>query len=183
MKWLLRIALALVALLVICVGVLIAMKMRKDADRMQNSITIHASPEAIWPYLYEPDKLKAWVTWLKDVERPAGDPAVGSKSVWVMEDANNGGQIMKIQSTVTAVDPHRRLQVALLVPGAFHGTAEYTLTDAGGGATVLSADAHYSFDVWFANLLSPVVFASASKKMQSDEERLRAAVENTRAAK
>ena len=177
MKWLIRILLVLAAVLVLCVVTLLALGMRADSNRLQVSRRINRPPEAVWPYLYEPDKLKQWVTWLKDVQRTPGEPVIGAKSVWTMEDANNGGQLMKIESTVTEVEPHRRLRVALSVPGAFHGTAEYKLTDLGNGTTLLETDSRYNFDIWFARLMSPLVMVEAGKKMQDDADRLRAGVE------
>src|SRR6185436_3276944 len=178
MKWLLRIVGGFVCLLVISVVVLLALGARADANRLQASVTIHRSPDAVWPYLYEPEKLKSWVTWLKQVETDrAGPPAVGAHAVWVMEDMNNGGAIMRIKSDVFAVEPNRRLAVNLSVPGAFQGIAEYTLTDLGGGATRLECDSRYTFDNAFAKLLTPVIMPSARKKMLSDMDRLRAEIE------
>jgi uncharacterized protein YndB with AHSA1/START domain len=177
MKWIIRTLIVLVALLVLGAVTLLALGMRADSNRLQTSRKINRPPDAVWPYLYEPDKLKQWVTWLKDVQRAPGEPVVGAKSVWTMEDANNGGQLMNIDSTVTEVEPHRRLKVALSVPGAFHGTAEYKLTDLGNGTTLLEIDSRYNFDIWFARLMSPLVMMEAGKKTQDDGERLRAAVE------
>jgi len=35
--------------------------------------------------------VKQWVTWLIDIgEEGSGEPVVGGKAVWVMEDRNNG---------------------------------------------------------------------------------------------
>jgi uncharacterized protein YndB with AHSA1/START domain len=177
MKWLIRILLVLVAVLVLCAGTLLALGMRADSDRLQMSIKINRPADAVWPYVYEPDKLKQWVTWLKDVERAPGEPVVGAKQVWTMEDANNGGALMKIQSTVLEVDPHRHLKVDLSVPGSIRGTAQYKLTDLGNGTTLLESDSRYTFENSFARFMMPLIMMSAGKKMQSDGERLRAAVE------
>jgi uncharacterized membrane protein len=166
------------ALLVICVLVLVALNMRTDSNRIVVSTTIHRPPSQVWPYLYEGDKLKAWVTWLQDVQRQPGPPQVGASQVWVMQDMNNGGATMKINSKITAAEPNRRLAVDLSVPGAFDGTAEYRLTDLG-SATRVEADSRYHLNNWFAGLMTPLVVHEASKKAQSDLEKMRAAVEAT----
>jgi len=177
MKWLLYIAGGIAGLLVACVLVLLAMNLRADANRMQASVIVHRPPDQVWPYLYEGDKLKAWVTWLKDVQRDPGQPQVGHTQVWTMEDMNNGGMLMKIKSTIDAVEPNRRLAVTLSAVEGFQGHAEYRLTDLGGGATKVQSDSRYEFDNPFAKLMMPLILASATKKANSDLERLRAAVE------
>jgi len=178
MKWLLYVLGGIAGLLVACVLVLLALGMRSDANRLQASVTVHRTPDQVWPYLYEGDKLKLWVTWLKDVQRDPGPPQVGRTQVWTMEDMNNGGMLMKINSTVDASELNRRLAVKLSVPGEFQGSAEYRLTDLGGGATKVESDSRYHFDNWMANLMMPLVTWQAQKKAVSDLDRLRAAVEN-----
>jgi len=178
LKSFLRTVVALAALLVTAVVVLLVLGARTDANRLQASVTIRRSPEAIWPWLYEPDKLKSWVSWLKQVDQDrAGPPAVGSRAVWVMEDMNNGGAQMHINSTVEAVEPNRRLAVKIAVPGAFDGGAQYTLTDLGGGQTKVDCDSRYTFAGGFAKLLAPLIIPQARKKMIEDMNRMRAALE------
>lgn len=178
MKWLLYIAGGIAGVLVAGVLVLLVLGMRPDVNRLQTSTIIHRPPDQVWPYLYESDKLKAWVTWLKAVQREPGQPQIGHTQVWTMEDMNNGGAQMKIKSTIDAAEPNRRLAVNLSVPGAFSGHAEYRLTDLGGGATKLECDSRYHFDNGMATLMMPLVISEARKKSVSDLERLRTAVES-----
>jgi hypothetical protein len=178
MKWVLRIFAVLVGLLVVCVVVLLGMGMRADAGRMQSAAVIKSSPGKLWPWLYEPDKVKTWVSWLKDVQSDPGFPVTGAKTVWTMEDANNGGAQMKIYATAEAVEANRRLTLKLSTPGAFHGTATYMLSDLGGGATKLETDSRYEFEGWFPRLMTPLIIASARSKFAGDINRLRASVEN-----
>jgi uncharacterized protein YndB with AHSA1/START domain len=178
MKWLLYILGGIAGLLVVCVLVLLALGMRSDVNRLQASAIIHRPPDQVWPYLYEGDKLKLWVTWLKDVQRDPGPPQVGRTQVWTMEDMNNGGMLMKINSTINAVEPNRSLAVKLSVPGEFQGSAEYRLTRLGDGATKVESDSRYQFNNWIANLMMPLVIHEAHKKAVSDLDRLRAAVES-----
>jgi hypothetical protein len=62
MKWLWRALISLVVLLVAGVLTLLAMGGGADANRLQASITIQRPPAVVWPWLYEPDKVKTWVS-------------------------------------------------------------------------------------------------------------------------
>ena len=177
MKWIKIVLGGFAGLLVLVVVVLVLLGMRKDASRMQTSITLRQRPEVIFPYLYDAQKFKSWVSWVLEVQRPDGEPTVGSELVVVMEDKNNGGAQMRITSRIEAVEMNRHLRVALSVPKAFTGTADYTLKDQGNGETLLSLDSHYNLDHWFAKLMMPVVLVSARKKMNGDLERLKTVVE------
>jgi len=181
MKWLLRVALFLAVLLVAGVLTLLVLGSGANANRLQTSVTIQRPPAEVWPWLYEPEKLKTWVSWLKEVRRDRdGSPATGAHMVWVMSDANNDGQMMNIAATVLAADAPRQYSVDLSVPGAFTGRAQYTLTDIGGGATRLEVDSRYTFEVWMAKLFTPLVISQARKKMDMDLQHLKSAVENAR---
>ena len=51
----------------------------------------------------EPEKLKNWVGWLKEIrEAVTGSRGVASRQVWVIEDMNNGGELMEIKGEVIA---------------------------------------------------------------------------------
>jgi hypothetical protein len=178
MKWIGIILGGIAALIVLTLAGLAIASSRPDANRLQSSIVIRQPPAAIWPYLYEPDKVKRWVSWLVEVRRDKpGSPAAGDKAVWVMEDRNNGNMRMDINSTVSKADANRLLAVDLSSPGAFRGKASYMLTDLGNGATRVDLDSRYEFDNAFARLMMPLVAWQAGKKMKSDLEQLRAALE------
>ncbi len=177
MKWALRIIGAIAGALAVGLLVLIFMGMGTDADRMQGSMVIHRAPADVWPWLYEGDKLTQWVSWLKDVQRDPGPPQVGRTGIWTMQDANNGGMLMKINGTVEAVEPNRRFAMRLAASGGFSGTSEYRLVDLGGGSTRLETDARYHFDIWMARLFAPLIMAQARKKAVMDQEHLRALLE------
>ena len=177
MKWIKYVFGGLASLIVLAVIVLFILGLPADSNRLQTDITIRQSPAVIWPYLYEPEKFKAWVSWVKEVQRPAGEPTVGSEINIVMEDKNNGGAQMKITSTVEAVESNRHLALKVGAAAAFQGTASYTLTDLGNGETRLSLDSWYQFDNPLAKLMTPVILLSAKKKMMGDLEHLRAIVE------
>jgi len=178
MKWIMIVLGSLVGLLVLCLVVLLAMGASADSNRMVYSVVIHRKPDAVWPWLYKPDKVKQWVTWLVDIrEEGEGEPAVGQKAVWVMEDRNNNNARMEMTGTVTAVEPNRRMAVHLTAAEGFTGDATYLLTALPDGSTRLDTDSRYVFDNAFARLMTPLVMWQAKKKLASDQDHLRALVE------
>jgi uncharacterized protein YndB with AHSA1/START domain len=178
-KWILIVLGSLFGLLLLGAVVLLAMGAGPDANRMTSSIVMHQKPEAVWPWLYKPEKVKQWVTWLVDIrEDGSGDPVVGRKAVWIMEDRNNGNMRMEITGTVKAVDPGRHIEVSLTAPEGFHGETSYTLTPLPDGSTRLDTDTRYTFDNGFARFMTPLVMWQARKKFVGDQDHLRALVES-----
>ena len=91
MKWVKIAACVLAALIVLPLAGLAIANAGADSNRIAASLVIHQKPEVVWPWLFKPDKVKQWVTWLVEIrEKGEGEPAVGQSSVWVMEDRNNG---------------------------------------------------------------------------------------------
>ena len=182
-KWILIVLGTLFGLLVLGCAAIFAMGMSADANRLSNSIVIHQKPEAVWPWLYKPDKVKQWVTWLVDIRDEAGphdEPVVGGKAVWIMEDKNNNNARMEITGVVKAVELHRRLEVALSAPEGFKGTSTYALTPLPDGSTRLDSDSRYEFDNAFARFMTPLICWQAKKKMVDDQSHLAKLVESAK---
>jgi uncharacterized protein YndB with AHSA1/START domain len=181
MKWWKLFLLAIGVLIVGIFGVLFVLGLRSDANRLQASVVISAPASRVWPYLYEPDKLKSWVGWLVEVRRNANTPpAPGTEAVWVMEDRNNNNALMEIKGKAVEVDPERKLVLDLSSEPMFRGTTLYTLTDLGNGQTRLESDSRYVIDNSFARLMMPLVIQQARKKLVADLDRLRSKVEASR---
>lgn len=180
MKWLKWIGIVLAVLLILPVVTLLVLGQRKDAGHLHRSIEIAASPEQLWPWLEDGDKLKQWVSWLVDVRVP--DPAshgVGASKVWVMKDENNGGMQMQIIAKNREYAPPSRLVLQISTDKEeFTGENVYELVDLGNGRTRLEMDSRYRFANWFANLMEPVITPSARKKMVADADRLKSMVES-----
>jgi uncharacterized protein YndB with AHSA1/START domain len=177
-KWTKVVLLTLAAIIVLPVAGLLIGGALPDSDHMVTSVIVHRKPEAIWPWLYQPDKVKQWVSWLKEVrEDGPGEPAVGRKGVWVMEDPNNGNERVEFTGTVEAVELYRRIAIRLNAPGGFQGSSAYILTPLPDGSTRLDSDSRYVFDSAFARFMSPLIYWQAKKKMVGDFERLRAHLE------
>jgi len=177
MKWVLRIGGALVALLLVVLITLVAMGHRADAGRIRATVEIGASPEQLWPWVNDRDKLTRWVSWLVDVREETPDAAVGARRVWVMKDENNGGAPMEILGVFREYIPMKRLTVAVSSGDAFDGVQTYEFTDLGNGRTRMDIDSHFHFGARFAQLMEPVISPAARKKLVGDLGRLKALVE------
>jgi hypothetical protein len=179
MKWILIVLGSLFGLLVLGAVVLFAMGASSDANRMTSSIVIHQKPEALWPWLYQTGKVKQWVSWVVEIrEERSGEPVVGGKATWVMEDRNNGNQRMEVTGVVKAVEPARRIEIGLSAPEGFRGTNIYTLTPLPDGSTRLDTDSRFEFDNAFARFMTPVICWQAKKKLMDDQNHLRTLVES-----
>jgi uncharacterized protein YndB with AHSA1/START domain len=167
MKWLKWIFIVPVALLAIAFATLLVLSHLPGADKIHASVEIAASPQTIWPWLNEGDKLKQWVSWLAEVKQT--EPrALGASQTWVMHDANNGGAPMSIASRCTEFTPPKRLGVTVNVPNAFDGSQTYAITDLGNNRSRLDIDGEYRFTQWFASLMTPLIMPAAAKKMEGD---------------
>lgn len=68
------------------------------------SVAIEAPPEAVWPYLVEPEKAMAWFTALKKYEWGSAERGVGARFYW-FEEAS--GRQYNIHFVTTAWEPNR----------------------------------------------------------------------------
>jgi uncharacterized protein YndB with AHSA1/START domain len=179
MKWVLRIAGGLVAVIALAVIVLLALGLRSNAGRNTASIEIAAPPRQVWECLQEPDKLKQWISWVVDIKTPAGAPVdgVGAKRVIVMKDPNGGDALMSVDSVCTKMDPPTYLELALSTPGSFEGRETYRLTDLGNNRTRLDFTGQFHYSMWLAQLMEPLITPAAQKKMDQDIARLKALAE------
>ena len=178
MKWIKISIVSILGVILLAAAALAIAGLGADANRLTSSLVIRQKPAAIWPWLYQSDKVKQWVSWLVEVrEDGVGEPVPGGKSVWVMEDRNNNNARMEITGIVDAVEPNRRLAVSLQAPEGFHGTSTYTLTEQRDGSTLLVSDSRYTFESGLVRFMSPLVIWQAKKKLMADMLHLQALVE------
>src|SRR5436190_6831101 len=181
MKWIKIVLGSVLGLILLATAALAVAGMGADSNRMVTSIVIRQKPAAIWPWLYKPDKVKQWVSWLVEVhEEGVGEPMPGRKAVWVMEDRNNNNARMQITGVVDSVEPNRKLAISISAAELFHGTNVYTLTEQPDGSTLLESDSRYNRNNGFAKFMMPLVIWQARKKMLGDLDHLRTLVEASR---
>jgi uncharacterized protein YndB with AHSA1/START domain len=177
MKWAVRIVGGFLVVILLAVALLFIVGHRAGAGRVRASTEFNSSPDQLWPWLNEGQKLKQWVSWLVEVRGWEQGASVGAKRVWVMKDENNGGMLMEIEGTCSEYAPPSRLTVQLKSGGDFDGQQSYRLTDIGHGRTRLDVDSNYYFSSWFARLMEPLITSLAEKKMVGDVARLKSLVE------
>jgi uncharacterized protein YndB with AHSA1/START domain len=177
MKWVIRILAGLVGLLLVGAMILLALGQRHDAGVVRGSVEIARSPEAVWPWLTDPAKLRTWVGWVVEIRNVSTND-----EIWVMEDRNNGNARMEIHASTMALDPPRRIVEHLSVPQSFQGNQEYRLTNLGGGRTRLEVEGHWHYDQWLFSLMEPLVTPEARKKLVEDLERLKSLIESSKGA-
>jgi uncharacterized protein YndB with AHSA1/START domain len=178
MKWIKIISGTLAGIVVLAALGLWLAGFRAGANTIRESIEIAKAPDQVWPWLHEPEKLKAWVSWLLEIQPPdATSDAVGVRSTWIMEDRNNNNARMPIHNEVTASERPRRKVIRTTSPEGFDGEITYSLTDLGNGRTRLDMENRYVFAHWFARLLEPVITPAARRKSVEDLQRLKSLAE------
>lgn len=178
MKWFIRIAISVFALLVFGVVALWAAGHRSGAGKIHGSVEVSASPEKLWTWLSDGEKMRQWVSWTVEVRNtsPRFD-AVGAKRVMVMKDENNGGELVRVEATCLEYSAPRQMRVALSSQEMFDGQQVYRLTDLGNGKTRLEVEGTFHFGMWLAQLMEPFITPAAQKKMDMDLAQLKTLAE------
>ena len=136
------------------------------------SIEIGAPPEAIFPFLVEPDRLKRWVGGFVEA-RPLTEGAIGpgSKSIDVIRE---NGREMLLETEILRYEPPAVVSVAIRTSG-MDAVSEYHL-DGRGPATTASHSQQVRYS-GILRLVGPFVGGAVRRKMREDFARLKAAVE------
>lgn len=167
MKWLVRIVLGIVVLVLVALLALFAAGRRPGAGSTASSIVIERPPAEVWTWITEPGKVKQWVGWLVEIKDvPEGPPQVGHSEIWVMDDPNTKQRI-EMRGTLTAVEPYERLALVVDMPKMFTGDYQYLLADRG-GKTELRLEGRFKYTDPFAAFMEPIVTPEALKKERAD---------------
>lgn len=75
--------------------------------KVERSIDIGASPQAIWPYLTEPEKIMEWCITFRKLEY-AGEQHSGVGTPFYVEE-KAGGPLMKLNFTMTEWSENERI--------------------------------------------------------------------------
>jgi len=186
MKWLKWIGIVVAALIILPLVTLLVLGHRSGAGTLQASIEMNASPEQVWAWIDDGDKLKQWVSWLVEVKYPDAQKThgVGATRVLVMKDENNGGMLMEIAGKCSEYTPPSKMTVQLSDDqGMFSGEQTYQLVDLGSGRTRMDVHSQFRFAQWFAKLMEPLITPQAEKKMVADAARLKSLVESKAAVR
>lgn len=180
MKKLILIAFALTAVIFAAgLGGLWLFGHREGGNHAGASIEIYRPAAAIWPYLAEPDQVKRWNSGIVEITRESGTGTeVGARSR-VEARGRPGEKPVIMEHTYTAVEPNKRLAFKLtanLDGMGFTQRVEQRL-DEKSVATMLTVNAEVEFKGFVAELLSPLIIASAAEKTRQDLQTLKALVE------
>jgi len=178
MKWLARILLALVALLLLGVlGLFLAGK-REGAGFHQATVEIARPPEQVWRYLTEPALNQKWRSGILEVTPlTEGGLRVGARERVLVSVGE--GETMVVEDEITRVEAPHRLELTLKSgPGSdvsFVEQVAYTLEEQGGG-TKLTFTGRSEFS-GVAALFEPIITPAALANLEKELQALKATVE------
>ncbi|MGD8376441.1 MAG: SRPBCC family protein [Acidobacteriota bacterium] len=138
------------------------------------TIRIDRPPEAIFPWLTEPEKLKVWVDGLLESTPVTHDGLrVGSRSREVVKEH---GERFEMETVITELNPPGLLG-ATITGESFESRVRYELRGRE-GATELTYFTDTQFDGLLFRVMEPLIGASAADRIDADLERLKKAVES-----
>ena len=106
------------------------------------SVDIAAPPEAVWPYLVEPEKTTAWFTMLKKFEWTSEPGGVGSTFYWFEEAA---GREYNIYFETTEWEPNRVFGYRMTEGDFFKSYDERWVIDETDGGSRFTFNDHIEF--------------------------------------
>ena len=135
------------------------------------SIEIGAPPSDVFPFLFEPDRLRQWLGGFVE-SRPltSGPVGVGTKSIDVLSE---GGREVRLETEIVVFEPGRRVEVAI-TGGGMKAVSVYTLE---GTERALVTHRQTVELGGMLKLMGPLVGRSIRQRMTSDLAGLKAAVE------
>jgi uncharacterized protein YndB with AHSA1/START domain len=154
-------------LILIAVVTLLALGGWRGSTHLESQIEITKPPDVVFRWVTDGEHNKKWVSWLVRVEEQTpGVTGTGRRYVFVMNDPNMSEQV-RVQSEVIAFETDRFTEARVGMQSGFEGRARYDLSPTPAG-TRLHSRADFSYDHWFARLLSPIVTWQAQQKLDSD---------------
>ena len=130
----------------------------------ERSTDIPKPPDAVFPYLFEEDKVPQWTTGLSSYERLDGG-ALGKGSKF-RENLEVSGQKIDAELEITAFEPPHRAESRTEIRG-IDVTSTYELTPSGAG-TRLTQTIEASGGGLKGRVLIPVIQPHLEKKLDAD---------------
>jgi len=133
------------------------------------TVELAKPPEAVFPWLFEQDKVPQWTGGLEEYEVLGGGPiAVGTR---VRQVLNISGQRVELELEITRYDPPTAADSHFSMSGVAVEIA-YALEASGGGSRLTQTlEGHASS--FKARMLLPMVQPRLERKLTEDLERLR----------
>ena len=138
------------------------------ANRARAEALIAAAPEAVFPWLVEPERIARWIGGTVECRAVEGGG--------VHQVVEQAGRRIEIDSQVTESRPPRHLVVQKASPGLFDMTMTHDLSlEDGGTRLVISLSAELRS--LMARLAAPLIAHQVQVKLEEDVERLKGLVE------
>ncbi len=135
------------------------------------TIEIAAPPEAVFPFLVEPERLRLWVGGFVSSEPLTKGPVgVGTRSVDVFTE---GGREMRMTTEIIAFEPPRRIEITITTPFG-EAVSDYRLE--GSGRTRVTHSQRLRFR-GFYRVMAPFVGGTLRRRLASDLAALKKAAE------
>ena len=123
---------------------------------------IDCTPEQLWPWLSEPERMKQWMKGLEEIVPDAPGPARAGATYRMR--IREGRKVTEYREELLAYEPPRRIRFK--ITGGSFGTmsfcGENELIDAGGGRTRLRYSGWTEGGSWWCKLLMPIGMLFAS---------------------
>jgi len=178
MKWILRLLVALVGLVVTVVVVLFLVDLRPSHGKNSATVEINRPAAHVWPYLTNDDLVKKWVSGLVEIQPlTRGEAGVGTRFRLALIYE---GQRTEMELTLTSYQPNKRMGFTLKSLGdpsaGFTEQGEYVLVEHDGRTrlTLAGQSQYYGF---MPRLFEPLITPAAQKKLEGDLARLKSLVE------
>jgi len=141
-------------------------------NRCRAAIEIAASPERVFTYLYDPEKLTRWVSGLVEMRGTEGEPRVGSQQKAVFEVR---GRRHEVESETTRVESGRLLE-GLTRTRSFDSFGVQELEDLD-GRTRLTITCRYAYHTLPLKMLALPIEWYAGRRITRDLRRLKEILE------
>jgi uncharacterized protein YndB with AHSA1/START domain len=176
MKWIVRILLGIVLLILLLVAALWLFSLRANHGYVAAQVEINRPPAQVFRWLTDDELVKRWIGGLAEIRDLSGTPdgpELGKK--FFVSEVYEGTRV-NMQMTVTRFEKDRALSVYIASlddpRNGFTETGDYTLTDEN-GKTLLRFDVHTQYFGFLTRLLEPVITPQAAKKLNQDFQRLK----------
>jgi carbon monoxide dehydrogenase subunit G len=136
--------------------------------RIEHAVTVPRPADAVFPWLFDEDKVPRWTSGLETYEKlDPGPLAVGSR---IRQALLVSGRRLEFELHVVRLEPPRTAESTFEMQG-FKATQTWTLASADGGTRVTQViDAKPSFS---ARLLQPIIEPRLQAKVERDLGALR----------
>lgn len=141
------------------------------------AVQIDKAPSVVYAWVTEPEKCAKWIGNIKEFKAlTEGGTKVGAKArqVMVMPEGT-----YEMTSEVLEFEPNKLVKVRITMGDGgegIDGTVTYSLEDLE-GRTKLTYDSEMRMSHWMANLMMPLWYPDAEKKMSEDLARLKSLAE------